>query len=59
MQDGVIKLLEGKHRQNVSRHNHRNICLDVFPRVMEKIWKKWDITKSEGIVQQLEPKTKQ
>ena len=29
--------------------NHRNTCLDVFPRVMEKTANKWDITKLKSI----------
>ena len=45
----TIKLLEENIGRTLFDINHRNICLDVFPRVMEKTANKWDITKLKSI----------
>ena len=47
----AIKLLEGNIGRMLFDINHRNICLDVFPRVMEKTANKWDITKLKNFFQ--------
>ena len=55
----TIKLLGENIGRMLFDINHRNIYLDVFPRVMEKTANKWDITKLKSICIQRKPKTKQ
>ena len=45
----TIKLLGENIGRMLFDINHRNTCLDVFPRVMEKTANKWDITKLKSI----------